>query len=218
MNGWKGRRWLGWLRILLLALAAGPALAAPTVIDFEDLLDGDVVAAQYADLAFANATAITAGLSLNEFDFPPHSGVSVVTGSDVAFGGTGSLVIEFIQPVTAVWAFFTHEAQLTLSAFDPSGKLLGTAMSGSGSNLLLSGSGNPNERVDFSGLGDIAELRVASPEVFDFDLDAYRFAYYTLDDLTFERAEPGTVPEPSTLLLVVAGVVGLGRRRVVAAG
>ncbi len=105
-----------------------------------------------------------------------------------------------------------------LSVFDSSGNLLGTAMSGPGSNLLLTGSGNPLELLGFSGLGGIAELVVKSPEVFDSVLNADRLAFYTLDDLSFERLPGNSVPEPSTLLLVVAGVVGLTRRRGLAAG
>lgn len=205
---------------MALVAVATQVPAAQTVIDFESLADLDSVAGQFEPsmgVMFANAIALQsgeAGGSLNEYEFPPRSGFAVVTGSDVAFGGAGPLVIEFLQPVTAVWAFFTHEAQLTLSVFDSSRTLLGTAVSGSGSNLLLSGSGNPNERLDFSGLGEISELTIESSGVFDLSLDGTRLAFYTLDDLTFERAAPvNGVPEPGTLLLVLSGVVGLGRRR-----
>ncbi len=206
MNGWKGRRWLGWLRILLLALAAGPVLAAPTVIDFEDRLDGDVVAAQYADLAFANATAITAGFSLNEFEFPPASGNNVVFEDGVG------LSIDFATPMGSVYGRFNYRAPLIFEAFDASNGLLATIASLFGSNLGISGElgSITNEVIGATSIGGISRVVITGDPA---------GGSFTLDDLTFERAAPvNGVPEPSTLLLVVAGVVGLGRRRVVAAG
>ena len=81
-------------------------------IDFEDLTDSTSVTTQYAGLSFANATVITAGISLNEFEFPPHSGTNVV------FDDGGSLSITFDNPVSYVAGYLTYEAAVSLKAFD----------------------------------------------------------------------------------------------------
>ncbi|MBL0038360.1 MAG: hypothetical protein IPP36_06845 [Nitrosomonadales bacterium] len=49
--------------VATLCSLLGLPLAQATVIDFEDLLDGDIVTAQYADVAFQNTLVLTAGLS-----------------------------------------------------------------------------------------------------------------------------------------------------------
>ncbi len=62
-------------QIGILVVALGLAMpAAGAVVDFEGLNDLDPVSAQYAGLTFTNATALTAGMSLNEFEFPPQLG------------------------------------------------------------------------------------------------------------------------------------------------
>src|SRR5688572_11915416 len=57
-----------------------PVQAAPVLIDFDALGDGDgdAVTNQFAGVMFSNATVLTAGLSLNELDYPPRSGSNVV--------------------------------------------------------------------------------------------------------------------------------------------
>jgi hypothetical protein len=61
---------------LLLAwfLAWPQLLSADIVLNFEGLPDGTVVTTQFAGMVFSNATVATGGISLNEFEFPPHSG------------------------------------------------------------------------------------------------------------------------------------------------
>jgi hypothetical protein len=45
------------------------AQADPVTIDFEGLTDSTAVTTQYSGLIFINATILTAGVSLNEFEF-----------------------------------------------------------------------------------------------------------------------------------------------------
>jgi len=47
-------------------------------INFDDLSDLTPVTNQYKNSIFERATAITAGLSLNEFEAKPHSGSTVI--------------------------------------------------------------------------------------------------------------------------------------------
>ena len=191
-----------------MAVALALAIASPAcgaVIDFDGLLDGEQVTNQYGGPTFTNATAIAAGLSLNEFEFPPAS------GSNVVFDDGGSLTIDFATPVRSVFGHFTYATTLTLSfiAFDL-GEALATVTSAFASNLALSGDigSLPNEWLGSSSHGGIRAVTIAGDPA---------GGSFTLDDLSFERLPGSSVPEPATLLLVVAGVLGLTRRRGLAA-
>jgi hypothetical protein len=47
--------------------------ARATTIDFEGFPDSTIVTTQYPGLTFSNTIILTSGISLNEFEFPPHS-------------------------------------------------------------------------------------------------------------------------------------------------
>ena len=50
-----------------------------SVLDFEALPDGTRLTNQYPGVSFLNtASILVAGISLNEFEFPPHAGSHVV--------------------------------------------------------------------------------------------------------------------------------------------
>src|SRR5207244_4503963 len=71
-----------YLCLCLLLVLASPArlIADPIVIDFEGLQDGTILSNQYSGVTFSNAIILTAGISLNEFEFPPLSGTNVASG------------------------------------------------------------------------------------------------------------------------------------------
>ncbi len=101
----------------LLWFAAPAALTATTVtLDFEGFPDGTVLTTQYPGLTFSNAIVLSAGISLNEFEFPPHSGVNVASDNG------GPIVITFDSPVLSVSGYFTFLEPLTLTAYDASDK------------------------------------------------------------------------------------------------
>src|SRR5438876_503506 len=60
---------------LAVVLACGTLQAAAGTIDFENQSDGTIVTTQYPGLTLTNAIILSAGVSLNEFELPPHSGV-----------------------------------------------------------------------------------------------------------------------------------------------
>lgn len=60
-------------------------------IDFGGLADGTAASLFIPVLMFSNATAVTAGVSLNEFEFPPHSGTN---GRIICFSTEILLLIE----------------------------------------------------------------------------------------------------------------------------
>src|SRR5579859_4683074 len=102
--------------IVFILLIAGSCFCAygDTIINFEGLADGTILANQYPGLAFSNAIILTAGISLNEFEFPPHSGVNVASDNG------GPITIEFSTPVVSFGGYFTYLEPLTLDAFDAS--------------------------------------------------------------------------------------------------
>src|ERR1019366_8377021 len=101
------------LSILAFLALAAPAflVAGPITIDFEGLPDSTILTNQYPGVTFSNAVILTAGISLNEFEFPPFS------GSNVASDNGGPLSIAFASPATAFGGYFTHTVPLMLRAF-----------------------------------------------------------------------------------------------------
>jgi hypothetical protein len=67
-------------------------MVSSLLIDFEAFADGTNASTQIPGLVFSNATVLTAGASLNEFEFPPKSKTNVM--ADVG----GSVVIDLKSP------------------------------------------------------------------------------------------------------------------------
>lgn len=200
------------MRILLAVIAAllvcPPAFGAVTTLDFESLADLEVVTNQFQGLIFSNTVGLQSfsavGGSLNDADFPPKSGITVVSNGGVnAIGETtigGSIVIDFTTPVTSVGGFFTYASPLTLTAFNAAHIAVAQVSSAFSENFVSSGGGAPNELLQAEFAGGIAELRI--------DI-ASNDATFTLDDLTFAPVVSTAVPEPATLALISAGVLAL---------
>jgi hypothetical protein len=181
-----------------LMLLARPSGAAPITINFDNLADSDVISTQYTGLMFSNAVALTAEISLNEFELPPHSGFNVAMDSG------GPMRIDFNTPVSDVGGFFTYSQSLLLSAFGAGNVLLGSVTSAFSSNLALSSFNPPNELLQLA-FTDIAYV------TFSGDPAGGSFA---LDDLTYNPAQTAPVPEPGTLSLVLmSGATWFGARR-----
>lgn len=188
--------------------ATVPARAA--FINFEGYPDSTILSNQYqaSGVLFANAAIITAQYSLDEQDFPPHSGVNVAI--DVG----GPMVLGFTTPIVELSGYFTYTEQLTLTAFDdmqdPIPAL--TTMSDFTSNYVSAfdpaEDNTPNEFIEIGdGTTPISFIRIAG------DPNGYSFV---VDDITTTP----TAPEPGTFPLG-AGLIGLslalrGRRRVFA--
>lgn len=195
-------------KLLLYAIGAaiGAAICADLkadVVAFDNLSDGDLVTTQYLGLTFTNTVVLTAGISLNEFEFPPHSGTNVA--SDLG----GPIQIDFSVPVGDFSGYFTYLVPLTLTAFDSFNTPIGSVMSAFGSNLALSGDpgSSPNELLDLSSANGISRVTIAGDP---------GGGSFTMDDFSFDALNPSPVAEPAGPLLIftlLVATVLLWRRR-----
>src|SRR5579883_832757 len=167
------------LSCVLLLLTAVVTLAQPTLaatLDFEGFADGTTLTVQYPGLTFANAVIATSGGTLNAAQFPPHSGVNVVTDAG------GPMSITFATPVQIVSGYFTHTTTLNLSGFNAQGQLVATATSASSNNGSMTGNGaTPNEYIQLTSASGISRVTITG------DLGGFSF---TLDDLTYATGSP----------------------------
>jgi hypothetical protein len=180
----------------MMTLSAPKAEAVPVTFDFEGLTDLSELGAQLGGplgISFTNAVVLTAGASLNEFDFPPQSGIQVV--ADVL----GPLTMSFGSTITSFSGFFTYTEQLTLTALFQ-GAVVGQILSAPGSNVATFG-GTPNEFLTLSGFNFDTLLVTGNAAGGSF----------TLDVATADFVE--NVPEPSTLSLAGIGILSLWRYR-----
>lgn len=173
-----------WFLLILLLI---PGIAQAISIDFESLSDFESVTTQFAGLTFTHTLALTAGVSLNELEFPPTSGINIVSDDN------GPIIIDFSTPQSTISGFFTYTALLTLTAFDLTNTIVAMKTSSFASNLALSGDlgSSPNEFLSVTFFNGISRVVIAG------DPAGGSFA---LDDLTVT-----SVPEPSTLIYLVSG-------------
>ena len=178
---------LGLLSLAVL-LPAERARGDSFALDFDSFSDSTPLTNQYSSLGltFSNATVISAGISLNELDFPPHS------GTNVAFDDGGPINLNFEFPATFVGAYFTYLQPLTIDAFNSHGQLVASAISIYSANDVSSGN-PPNEFLSVSA-SDIADVTFTASPI---------GGSFTMDDLTLN------IPEPSPLLLVGTGITAL---------
>jgi hypothetical protein len=190
-----------------LLLAMAPAAQAG-VIDFEGLADGTVLLSQYGltdGATFSNAIVLTAGISLNEFDFPPLSGTNVASDSG------GAMSVGFSLPVLSVGGYFTYLAPLTITAYDAANNVVATATSAyPANNTYCTAAGcnpSPNEFISVSFSQGISAVTFAGDPA---------GGSFTVDNLTYTLPSDA-VPEPSresfyAMLLLVGGMAVRGLR------
>jgi len=175
-------------------VCAGTITSHAATINFDALADGDSVTTQYPGLTFANTIVLSAGISLNEFEFPPHSGSNVVSDNG------GPIAIAFSTPVTSVSGFFTYLVPLNLTGYDASNNPVATAASAFQSNLALSGDpgSSPNEPLILVFASGISRVTMQGGS---------GGGSFVLDDLSYSPVASSGVPEPSTGLLAACALL-----------
>lgn len=191
---WYGRcsGWAALIAVVMLGVVAPSTARAVSTIDFESEADAAALGTQIAGLSFSNAVVLASGLSLNEFEFPPHS------GEKVASDDGGPMQIVFAVPVSTASGFFTYALPLQLLAFDAGGAQVASAVSVFSNNLLLSGDAGsaPNELITVSFVSGFTRIVITANAA---------GASFVVDDLTLTP-----VPEPLTTTLLLAGFALLG--------
>jgi hypothetical protein len=181
-----GRAVLAITGVLLFNQASAKA---DVVLTFEGFSDGTSLTNQIPGLTFAHAIVLTAGIGLNEFEFPPHS------GTDVVFDDGGPISINFASPALTFGGYFTYTVPLVLLGFDAGNNQVASAVSGFSNNLALSGElgSSPNEFLSVDFASGLSSITITG------DLSGGSFV---MDDATVVSA----VPEPGTLALLLTGV------------
>lgn len=167
------------------------------LIDFEGLPDSTPISATYAaqGVTFANATAITAGVSLNELEFPPSSGTVAVVDDGGPIEGT------FATPVASFEARFTYVVPLTITAYQGATQV-GEVFSLYGWNYVSSGN-PPNELIGVSFPGGITRFTIMG--------DPLLGNSFVMDDFSFIPIPEVNPALMAALLLTGAGAYRLGR-------
>ena len=198
---------------LLVLFSQRPAQAGTVpiaTIDFEAFPDGSAIAdgtpisTQFEGLIFTNTTAITAGITLNEFELPPHS------GQNVAFDDGGPISISFATPTLSFSGYFTYYEPLTIQAFDASNNQLASATSAYSINVacdpgpvcLGDPGSSPNEFLSVASPGGISSVTITGDPA---------GASFVMDDITYTTPEPAT----SVSLIALVSLLAIGRKRLI---
>jgi len=183
------------LVLLVLFTVSSGLFAAPIAPDFEGFPDNTILTIQYPGMTFSNAIVLTAGIGLNEFEFPPFSGLNVASDDG------GPIMIIFDTPVPSFVGYFTYLIPLTVTAFDAGSNQVDQVFSLFNSNLAcLAGppcvgdlGSSPNEFLEVAFAGGIASVTITGdPAGFSFTMDG-----------------PQAVPEPTSLpiLALCIGII-----------
>jgi uncharacterized protein (TIGR03437 family) len=157
------------------------AQAGTTILDYEGFQDSAALVSQYPGLTFSHAAILQSGVSLNEFEFPPHSGTNVVSDSG------GAMTVAFSVPVASFSGFFTYKVPVTLTAYDANNVVLGSATSHFTNNQALSGAPgtSANDNIQVSSASGISKVIITG---------AAGGASFTMDDSVL--GAPVTVAPP----------------------
>jgi hypothetical protein len=183
--------------VLILLFLVGPSAldsGPPVVFGFEGFSDSTLLTTQIPGLNFSNTIVLTAGITLNEFEFPPHS------GSNVASDNGGPITINFSPVVFSFDGYFTYSVPLTVRAFDADNAQITMAVSRFSNNQMLSGDpgSSPNEFLQVNASAGMSAVTITG------DPAGQSFA---MDDVVLSNQPTSTVPVLSLPNLVALALV-----------
>jgi hypothetical protein len=178
---------------LVLALLFIPLTAQALTLDFEDLPEETFVTDQYLSLgvSFEHAIILTAGVNLDDYDYPPHSGSNVLSDSG------GPVMMTFSTPMAYFSLHTTYGLPLTISILGTDGGLLEEFSSAFSSNGLVSGDpgSQPNELIAYTRESGIGAVVIAG---------ASSGGSFVLDDLSIT-----SLPEAPPWLFLASALLSL---------
>jgi hypothetical protein len=184
-------------------------------ITFEGWSDGTVLTTQYANVNFNGAivlTAASAGGTLDDASYPPHSGTNVI------YDPNAPLTLTFSSPVSFVNGYFTYADGLVMTAYGSNGQVVGTAEGAYLYNWVdptdPTANPPPNELVGIS----LSSASISSVVISSVD-NTLGYGAFVADDISFTGSiNLNPVPEPSSTILLgaafLAGSCGYGFRRI----
>jgi hypothetical protein len=205
--------------LALMSSTAGTAIAAPTVITFDELATNTVVTNQYA----SQGVLISSSLG----DVTIFSSCCANTAPNSLNGaGFREVIVDFVNPADGATPAVTDFFQMTLgdvditgngmTAYDIDGNQIAQILSSCVADFACPGS-DLFETLSLSVPG-MARIVIAAGGQFGTYNNGVPVGEATVDTFVFNAPGGGTVPEPTSLaLLGIALVAGtLARRRGVA--
>ena len=169
---------------LLIATFVIPlTVHAQTSITFETLNDGDLVTTQYSGLTFSNAQTVTAGFSLNDLEFPAHSGKNAITDT------SGPISITFSAAISTFSGYFTHAAPITVTALNGAGVQIASSTSNK-DNAAVSGNGSPNELLSVAAANIAKVVITGAPSGNSLVADDLSYTIGTVSSLQLITVQP----------------------------
>lgn len=164
--------------------------ASANLIDFDNLEDFAVATSGISGVDIEGLVALSAGLSLNEFQFPPRS------GSIAATNESSEVIFVFGPRIFSFSAYFSYVEPFQLFAYGVNGENLGIFPSAKNSHFADGDSlvNFIHEEIKIFAEEPISKIIISSDSTYS----------YVVDDVTFSHVTQ--VPELSTSMYFIFGL------------